>query len=125
MDVPRFDGALPFFPVRDLSATRDFYVRDLVLEVARDQGSCVIVAAGDAFVGFCQSADDGPLAEGDGVILTFVTDAVDAWYARLRRLGIETEGSPRRHPTIPIYHFFARDPDGRRIEVQRFDTPLP
>jgi catechol 2,3-dioxygenase-like lactoylglutathione lyase family enzyme len=119
-----FETVLSFYGVRDLTATRDFYERDLGLRLARDQGSCLIFAAGAAFVGFCQrddaSALDGELAP----ILTFVTDEVDACYARLRRLGVETEAPPRENDRFGIYHFFARDPDGYRVEVQRFDDPL-
>jgi catechol 2,3-dioxygenase-like lactoylglutathione lyase family enzyme len=128
MDAPEFETALPFFPVRDLAATRDFYTRDLGLRLARDQGTCLILAAGGAYLGFCQSAAaerSATVADtSEGIIVTLVTDAVDAWYTRLRRLGIETEGAPRHDARFGIYHFFARDPDGYRVEVQRFDEPL-
>jgi catechol 2,3-dioxygenase-like lactoylglutathione lyase family enzyme len=127
MDAPPFETQLTFFPVRDLAATRDFYGRDLGLRLERDQGSCLIFAVGGAYVGFCASAapeGSTPAESCAGLIVTFVTDEVDAWYGRLRRLGIETEGAPRTHPDFGIYHFFARDPDGYRIEVQRFDEPL-
>ncbi len=118
-----FEAAIAFYPAQDLAATRDFYLRDLGLELARDQGSCLIfrVATGGLF-GFCHHA--GPTPEHRGLILTVVTDEVDAVYQRLRRLGVETESSPRLHPDYGIYHFFARDPDGYRVEVQRFVEPL-
>lgn len=118
-----FDAFLPFLPVHDLAATRDFYARDLGLRPARDQGDCLIFHAGGGYVGFCQR--EGALPRHDGLILTFVRDDVDGLYRRLRRLGVETEGGPRLHPNYGVYHFFARDPDGYRVEIQRFATPLP
>jgi catechol 2,3-dioxygenase-like lactoylglutathione lyase family enzyme len=127
VDAPRFDTFLTFHPVRDLAATRDFYGRDLGLTLERDQGTCLIFAVGGAFVGFCLAETDAPASADarEHLVLTFVTDEVDAWYARLRRFGIETEAAPRHEARFGIYHFFARDPDGYRVEIQRFDEPLP
>ena len=118
------DAFVAFYPCHDLSASRDFYERDLGLEIARDQQTCLIFqVAGQGYVGFCQH--EGDLPRHDGLILTFVTDAVDEVYKALRRRNVETEAPPRLHETYGIYHFFARDPDGYRVEVQRFDKPLP
>jgi catechol 2,3-dioxygenase-like lactoylglutathione lyase family enzyme len=119
-----FETVLSFYGVRDLAATRDFYERDLGLRLARDQGSCLIFAAGSAFIGFC-GRDEGFEIDGSlAPILTLVSEAVDAHYARLRSLGVETEAPPRHNERYGIYHFFARDPDGYRVEIQRFDDPL-
>lgn len=121
-DAPRYDTALGFYPVEDLAATRDFYVRDLGLALARDQGTCLILRAGSGLVGFCGA--DRAAAGHPRLILTLVCDDVDAVYRRLRRLGVELEGLPRDNAAYGIRHFFARDPDGYRVEVQRFDDPL-
>lgn len=128
-DASPFETVLGFYPVRDLSATRDFYERDLGLRVARDQGVCLIFAAGGGYVGFCQrepaEGREAPLSElGDGPIITFVTPDVEGWYQRVRRLGVETDAPPRRNERFAIVHFFARDPDGYRVEIQRFEQPL-
>ena len=34
--------------------------------------------------------------------------------------GIHTDGPPRDNHDYEIYHFFATDPDGHQVEVQRF-----
>lgn len=117
------DALIAFYPCFDLSATHDFYARDLGLELARDQGSCRIyrVSRG-GYLGFCQH--DTRLAQHPGLILTLVTDDVEGFYRRLKRVGAETEAPPRTHPRFGIHHFFARDPDGYRVEVQRFLAPL-
>ncbi len=123
--APRSDiqGFITFYPCHDLAATTDFYVRELGLETARDQGSCVIFkVSGDAYLGFCQH--EGTLPGHQGLILTLLIDEVDEVYKRLRGLGVETEGAPKLNERFGIYHFFARDPDGYRVEVQRFTEPL-
>lgn len=125
MSIPSDAYLIAFFPVRDLSATRDFYGRDLGLPLVRDQGACLIFGApAGGHLGFCQRENGAPPPEDDQVILTVVTVEVDAVYQRLRRLGVETEAPPARDETFGIYRFFARDPDGYRVEVQSFDRPL-
>ena len=126
MTLPADAYLISFFPVRDLSASRDFYERDLGLGLIRDQGTCVILRAPHrGLLGLCQADDDARHGVADRVVLSFVTDDVDGVYRRMRSLGIETEGRPRHHPRFAIYHFFARDPDGYRVEVQRFAAALP
>lgn len=117
------DQFISFYPCHDLSATRDFYERDLGLELARDQETCLIFrVAESAFVGFCQH--EGALPQHQGLIITLVLDDVDGVYKRLKQLGVEIEAPPRLNEHYGIYHFFARDPDGYRLELQRFLEPL-
>jgi catechol 2,3-dioxygenase-like lactoylglutathione lyase family enzyme len=56
--------------------------------------------------------------------LTLLLDEVDAAYERLTALGVVTEGPPEFHERFGITHFFARDPNGYRLELQRFLDPL-
>ncbi len=116
------ESFIGFYPCRDLKRTTAFY-RALGLDLARDQGSCVIfrVARG-GFLGFCQH--DETLPHHPGLILTLVLDDVKGAYERLLELGAPTEGPPEHSDTFGITHVFARDPDGYRLELQRFDTPL-
>jgi catechol 2,3-dioxygenase-like lactoylglutathione lyase family enzyme len=125
MDLPPESHLVAFYPVRDLAATQDFYARDLGLALARDQGSCLIFRApGGGHFGFCHNDAAEIPPSHDGLILTLVTPDVDGLYQHLRRVGVETEARPSRNEAFGIYHFFARDPDGYRVEVQRFDRPL-
>jgi catechol 2,3-dioxygenase-like lactoylglutathione lyase family enzyme len=118
----KLDGLIAFYPAHDLEATRDFYERDLCLPLVRDQGTCLIFGvATNAYVGFCQSEN---VPEHPGLIVTLLTQDVDGFYHRLRQLGVETEAAPKQNDSYQIYHFFARDPDGYRVEVQRFLEPL-
>ena len=56
--------------------------------------------------------------------MTLVAEDVDAVYQRLKQFGVEIEAPPKLNEHYGIYHFFARDPDGYRLEVQRFLEPL-
>lgn len=116
-----FDAQITFCYTPDLEATARFYEEVLGLELALDQGVCRIyrVASG-AFLGFCTRAD-APRPE--SIILTFVTSDADEWYARLRARGVTCEQSPAYNTEFQIYHCFMRDPNGYRIEIQRFEDP--
>lgn len=77
--------------------------------------------AGDAFLGVCSAGKREPRP--GGVILTLISPDVDAWHARLEARGVTLEGPPRRNERFTIYNFFARDPDGYLVEIQRFLDP--
>jgi catechol 2,3-dioxygenase-like lactoylglutathione lyase family enzyme len=114
-----FEGLITFCPVADLGATARFYEDDLGLDLALDQGSCRIYRVRDgAYLGFCRSETARPA---EGVILTLVTDDVDGWHERLMARGVPVEAPPRLNPDYLVYHFFARDPTGHRVEIQRFE----
>jgi catechol 2,3-dioxygenase-like lactoylglutathione lyase family enzyme len=57
-------------------------------------------------------------------VLTFVTDDVDGWFARLEAAGAEVVQRPTDKPQYRIYNAFVRDPDGYLVEIQRFWEPL-
>ena len=116
-----FDAQITFCYTPDLEATAHFYEGTMGLSLALDQGACRIYRVVDgAFLGFCTEPDT-PRPE--SIILTFVTGDVDGWYARLRARGVVFETAPSYNERFRIYHCFARDPNGYRIEIQRFDDP--
>jgi catechol 2,3-dioxygenase-like lactoylglutathione lyase family enzyme len=94
----------------------------LGLRQVLDQGACRIFrVAGAAFLGVCTNPARAVVPE--GFTLTFVTPEVDAWHARLVAQGVTIEAPPAENARFRIYNFFARDPDGYRIEFQRFLDP--
>jgi catechol 2,3-dioxygenase-like lactoylglutathione lyase family enzyme len=122
--ITAFDSQIIFVPVADLARSTAFYEQALLLPPALDQGGIRIFrVVGGGFVGLCQS--DRPVAPDDRLILTFVTERVDEWHTRLAAQGVPTDGPPRENERYHIYHFFARDPDGYRIEIQRFLHSFP
>lgn len=107
----------------DLAGTARFYSETLALQQVLDQGACRIFRTGDSsFLGVCQ-VRPGREVEPRGVVITLVTDDVDGWYARLDGLGVPVDAPPRRSEAFNVYAFFARDPNGYRIEFQRFLDP--
>ena len=110
---------ITFIYVRDLGRSSAFYEDLLGFVLVVDQGSCRIVkTVGDAYIGYCEKG--GGVDDPAGVILTFVTPHVDEWYARLEAAGVEMEGKPVLNERFGIYHFFLTDPDGYKLEFQRF-----
>lgn len=120
--APVLDTCIGFYPTADLAATHAFYVGLLGLTLARDQGKCHIYRAGSGYLGFCHS--DEPPEYDRRVVLTLVTDAVDAVYTHLQEAGVACEHPPRHNAAFGIYHFYAAGPQGERVEVQRFLKPL-
>jgi catechol 2,3-dioxygenase-like lactoylglutathione lyase family enzyme len=111
--------SISFLPCLSLSATDRFYSSSLGLSLTLDQGSCRIYRVNEAaFWGFCEHLE--PLSNPHSVILTIVADDVEGWFARLSSLGVEVDGEPRTNEKFGIFHFFAKDPNGYRVEIQRF-----
>lgn len=120
---PSLNQQVTFLYTLDLATTAAFYEEVMGLPLVLDQGSCRIYrVAGGAFLGFCQR--DEALERPQGIILTLVSDEVDAWYDYLETQGVVVEKPPQHNQTYNIYHCFLRDPDGHLIEIQRFLDPL-
>ena len=132
----RIDAPMPgpisqhitFLDSADLARTAAFYGDVLGLRLARDQGTCRIYhVAGSAYIGFCrrdQASAVSPRGATGVTVLTFITDQVDEWFARLEAAGAEVVQRPTDKPQYRIYNAFVRDPDGYLVEIQRFWEPL-
>lgn len=115
------DSQIVFCYTRDLEATSRFYEDVMGLEMVLDQGGCRIYrTTGSSFLGFCSRVEAG---SPDGVVLTLVTEDVDAWFEELSSRGAVFEKEPAVNPDYNIYHCFLRDPNGYLIEIQRFEDP--
>ena len=113
---------ITFLPTRNLKDTVQFYNNILGFELIRDQGNCVIFkTTANAFLGFCIRKQ---LPEQEKVILTLITEDVDRWYVYLSGKAVFIDGQPKQNKEYGIYHFFFTDPNGYKIEIQRFDQPL-
>ena len=89
------------------------------MSVWLDQGGCVILKHDNMLLGFCK----GEEVDFYGIITFFhpSKEDVDNVYCRLEDIA---ESPPKDNPKYRIYHFYARDPEGRRLEVQCFLHPL-
>lgn len=114
-----WEGSIVFLGIKDMQQTDQFYRETLGLELYKDQGLCRIFRVpGGGLIGFCSHM--AVTARGKSPILTFLTDDVDGWYARLKAGGARLEDEPKTNPRFNIYHFFLTDPDGYTVEIQRF-----
>lgn len=120
MTTTTVDAQITFLYVSDLQRSADFYENVLGLQLVTDQGSCRIYrAAGrQAYLGICEGA--ATEANVDTLIFTLVTADVDGWFRRVTSRGWPCEDPPSTNARYNIYHFFLRDPDGYKLEIQRF-----
>ena len=112
-------GGIIFFSSRDLKAVKGFYEEKLGCELWLDQGSCLIFRKNNLLFGFCKGEK-----RDTGTIITFffqTKEEVDRMYARYRPIAGE---EPAENERFRIYHFFAEDPEGRKVEFQTFLHPV-
>ena len=124
MFTPR--AAITFLYYDDLAAACDFYAGVLGLPLIVDQGFCRMyrIAAG-AFVGLVD-AEQGTHkpAQDKPVILSFVTDDLDALYAQMQENGTPIFRPLKTHEGIGVRGFMALDPGGYTLEFESFlDQP--
>ena len=109
-----------FLGTTDPETIREFYIGIMEMELWLEQAECFILKHDNMLLGFCRR--DKPDTQG---IITFYyesNDEIERFYEKLKNVS---EGAPKINETYRIYHFFAKDPENRRIEVQRFLHPLP
>ena len=116
--VPKGSGIV-FFSTTKLEEVTTFYIERVGCELWLDQGGCAILRYGNLLVGFCQSQE----ADLDTLVTFFYEkkEDVDALYDELKPIAIS---APKENTKYRIYHFYARDPDGRSIEFQSFLHPI-
>lgn len=117
---PRGEGrGIVFFQTADFDAVTAFYRDRVGCAVWLDQGACLILRHGNQLFGFCRSA----AAETCGTLTFFYRTAaeVDAMYEKFKDVAVS---EPRENAKFKIYHFYARDPEGRSVEFQAFLHPV-
>lgn len=116
-----FSEMITFATTADLERADAFYRGKLGLRLVADQGACRIYhVGGNAYLGLCRSKDGRAPTTG-GMIITFVSADVERRYAELSERGVVFESEPKFNADYNITHCFLRDPDGRLLEIQRFE----
>ena len=123
VDHPAIASGVPFFYYRDLPAAADWYEHKLGLERTTDEGWVVIFRlTPTSYIGLV-NATDGTLhpAVKKGAMLSIETDALDAWYRRLKATdGIDMVSGIEDGAKGMIDKFIVRDPGGYLIEFFRW-----
>ena len=117
--TPRMAGIV-FLRTVKFDEVRAFYIERVGMTVWLEQPGIAILRHGNLLVGFHRQ----PQADLDG-LLTFFYEThaeVDEMHAHLRDVAT---GAPKENPKYQIYHFFGTDPEGRKIEFQKFLHPVP
>lgn len=110
-------GGIVFLASKRLDEIVDFYRNRVGCSIWLRQADCVVLQHGNLLVGFCQRER----VDTQG-LLCFVYDnreEVDRMYGEFKA---EAESEPVANPKYEIYHFFAKDPEGRTVEFQSFDN---
>jgi catechol-2,3-dioxygenase len=112
-------GGIVFLRTQELDSVSEFYTKRIGCELWLDQGNCKILKHGNMLFGFCQSDQ----IDKEGVITFFYPEksTVDSMYNKMENLA---DSQPKMNPRFNIYHFYAKDPEGRSIEFQYFNHEL-
>lgn len=115
----RNEGGIVFIRTASISSLKDFYLERVGCDLWLDQGGCAIFKHGNLLLGFCEAEE----AELEGVYTFFYTrrERVNDMYEIFKEIA---DGPPRDNPRYGIYHFYARDPEGRTIEFQYFNHAI-
>jgi nitroreductase len=108
-----------FFKSQVPEKLSEFYIGRLGCELWSKQEDCIILKGGNLLFGFCSR----PTSETEGLLTFFYENKedIDRLYGDLKEY---TDSPPVSDGKYQIYRFYARDPEGRKIEFQHFTSPV-
>lgn len=108
-------GGIIFIQTQKLDELNDFYINQVGCKLWLDQGGCKIFQFENMLFGFCQRDQ----VDNQGMITFYYPsqEEVNQMYRQLKDIALS---EPKDNPNYKIYHFFAKDPEGRNIEFQYF-----
>ncbi len=112
-------SGIVFYDTSNLAHMRGFYCGKLNLDLLLEQADCLVLQQGNLALGFCERED----VETSGIIC-FVCSSPEQVDEMYHKLAAEAEDRPQKNERYGLYHFFARDPEGRRLEFQYFMQPV-
>ena len=120
--MQRGNQQITFINVLDLERSHRFYHTLLGLALVLDHGDCRIYrVTGDAYVGICKRPQN--IHAPGSFLFTLITPQVEEEVERLDAAGVTIEVPTQHNSTYQITQAFILDPDGYRIEIQRFHDP--
>ena len=121
--VGQMPGGMVFLKTANRMSLVDFYSERIGMSPWLEQPNITLLSHGNMVLGFHQITDSEDRLDLQGMY-TFVypsTGHVDEMYRRLLDVA---DGEPRYNERYRIYQFFAKDPEGRKLEFQAFLHPL-
>ncbi|MFO7887839.1 MAG: VOC family protein [Eubacteriales bacterium] len=118
-----WNGLIAFYGTENLEKTHKFYSELLELNLFKNQGKCKIYQVPNGGkIGFCEHLEN---RGGDkGPIITLLANDVDKVYAHIARSGYKVPPLPEENDEFGIYHFFVEDPNGYKVEIQKFKEDI-
>lgn len=112
-------AGIVFLRTREFVPVVAFYRERVGMTTWLEQPGIAILRHGNLLLGFNRQEE----VDTQGVFTFFYETRaeVDAMHQRLADVAL---GSPRENAKYRIYHFYARDPEGRSIEFQQFLHPV-
>ena len=122
---PSVQSQITFLYYRDLGPIAEFYQETMAFELVEDQGWAKIYrVSGNAFLGIVDEKRGFHKAQAkNAVVVTFAVSDVFWWYEYLKRKGVKLLTEVQESKDIQVRGFFAEDPGGYTIEIQRFLKP--
>jgi predicted enzyme related to lactoylglutathione lyase len=116
------DGLITFFYYDNLEEAVRFYTEVMGFDLVIDQvWSKIFKVAEKAHVGLVDGRKGYHRPSSvKPVMLTVLVPDVDAWYGRLKRLGVKTLSEPKDSEELNLRMFLLEDPEGYVIEIQKF-----
>ncbi len=108
-------GGIIFFQTKKIEEVSNFYLEKVGCSLWLDQGGCKILQFENMLFGFCQREN----VDDQGMITFYYPsqEKVNLMYKQLKNISLS---EPKDNPKYRIYHFYAKDPEGRNIEFQYF-----
>lgn len=121
---PKFEleGLITFLYYKDLDKVAKFYEEVIGLKQVLDQGMARIYQVVEhGYLGIVDETRGFHRANAiKPVEITILVPDVDAWYQRIRGMGVETINAPHDIPGVNVRAFLLYDPEGYVIEIQKF-----
>ncbi len=108
-------AGIVFFKTENMEKIKEFYIQTMEMKIWLEQINCVILRHENMLIGFCR----GEKPCGESLITFFYKGRkeIDEIYEKLKKFAV---CEPVFNKDYNIYHFYAKDPEKRDIEIQCF-----
>ena len=112
-------SGIVFLKCIDLKKNLDFYQNTVDMEMWLEQPGIAILRHGNMLLGFHEAGSTDMEC-----LITFFYESQSDVDAMHKKLDKQAVSQPKFNDRYKIYHFFAKDPEGRNIEFQYFMHPV-